>query len=65
MQYKLASQIDPKNTELRRALGLSLRDQGDIDGAIAELLYVTRQNPHDDEILLALNELMQKRKKQN
>ncbi len=64
MQYRLAVAINPKNPELHKALGMALKERGDVNGAIAELLATTKMMPHDYESELALQSLMQKRHQQ-
>jgi Flp pilus assembly protein TadD len=61
IEYRLAIKIDPKNAQLHRALALALSDNGDVNGAIAELLTTTKMMPRDYESKLALQALIQKR----
>ena len=61
IEYGLALKIDPKNVALHRSLGLALSDNGDVNGAIAELLTTTKLLPRDYESKMKLQALLQKR----
>ena len=63
--YRLALKLDPKNSNLHRALGLALSDNGDINGAIAELLTTTKLTPSDEKAKLCLQSLMQRKNHNN
>ncbi|MBL0188751.1 MAG: hypothetical protein IPP97_23770 [Candidatus Obscuribacter sp.] len=60
IEYRLALQIDPKNGQLQKALGLELRESGDLNSAIAQLLSARKLLPGDDEVKRTLQSLMPK-----
>ncbi|HMX46528.1 MAG TPA: hypothetical protein PKC93_11300, partial [Candidatus Obscuribacter sp.] len=62
IEYRLALQIDPKNGQLHKALGLEFKDLGDTNSAIAQLLSARKLLPADYEVKLALDSLMPKGK---
>ena len=58
-------QIDPKNAQLHKALAMELKDAGDNNGAIAELLTCRQMLPTDYEVKLALQTLSPSKHKSN
>jgi tetratricopeptide (TPR) repeat protein len=63
-QYKMARKLRPKSLRIQKALATELSQTQHLDEAIAEMSLVAQQMPLDEQVKLALNALLQLKRKE-